>query len=72
MRGKCKSISVEHSALDLLGFVISENKSDHLLSCYCASRTRLKFLDSVVIGTTLGGVSVAPILQIGNAGIKNL
>lgn len=63
---------MEHSALDLQGFVISENKSDHLLSCYCASRTHLKFLDSGVIGTTLGGVSVSPILQMGNLRIKNL
>lgn len=72
MRGKCKTLSLEHSAVDLLGFGISESKSDHLLSCYCASVTHLEFLDSVVTGTTLGGVSVTPILQMGNLRIKNL
>lgn len=39
---------MEHSALDLLGFVISDNRSDHFLSCYCASKTHLKFLDSIL------------------------
>lgn len=46
-------MSVEHYALDLLAAVISENKGDHLLSCYCVSSTLLEFLELVVIGNNL-------------------
>lgn len=39
-------IFMEHFILDLTGFVILENNSDHLLNIYCAPRTHLKLLDS--------------------------
>lgn len=50
-----KNVSVEHYAWGLLATVISENQRDHLLSCYCASRTLREFLELVVIRTTWWG-----------------